>query len=83
MKVQHTDGCTYGSLTINGVETVDMPMNAVKSALKTLIDKEEDLAVLQELLMHIVDSEGNYKDLGRCETCGDYIMEYTLEVADE
>jgi len=82
MRLQHTERCTCGSLTINDVETVVMSMDTVKSVLKTLIDKEDDFAVLQELLIHIIDSKGDCKDLGKCECCGDYVMEYILEVPD-
>lgn len=83
MEIQHTAGCTCDSLTINDIETVDLPIEQFKTVIKTLVDKEEDLAVLQQILISIVDSEGENKDLGHCETCGDDIVEYTLEIPDE
>lgn len=83
MKIQHTDGCMYDSLTIDGVETVDMDINKVKEVIKSLIDREDDLGALQQMLFIIVDSRGDCKDLGRCEECGDYVVEYTLEVPNE
>lgn len=83
MIIQHINGCTYDSITINDTETVDLPIDQVKAAIKALVDKEEDLAVLQQILISIVDSNGEYKDLGHCETCGDDVVEYTLEIPDE
>lgn len=83
MKIQHTDGCTCDSLTINDVETVDMPIEQIKKCLGKLIDRISDISTLQQILISIVDSEGDYKDLGQCEECGDFITEYTLEVPNE
>lgn len=83
MNIQHTDGCTCNSLTINDVETIDMPIEQVKQTIKKLIDGVTDIATLQQVLIDIVDLEGVYKDLGQCETCGDFVSEYTLEVPDE
>lgn len=83
MKIQHTEGCTCDSLTINGKETIEMPLEEVKNTIRKLINHVSDIGTLQQILISIVDTEGDYKDLGHCETCGDFIMEYTLEVPDE
>lgn len=80
MKLQHTEGCICDSLTVDNVETINMKIEDLQTILCKLIKKESDIATLQQLLITIIDSEGEYKYLGHCECCGDYISEYTLEV---
>lgn len=80
MKIEYTNGCTGYSLNVDGVETADMDKQDVKNVIKKLVDTEKDLGVLQMLLEYLMESQGEYKDLGQCETCGDYITRYTLEV---
>ena len=79
MKIEYTSGCTAYSLNVDGVETVDMDKQDVKNVIKKLVDTEKDLGVLQMLLEYLMESQGEYEDLGQCETCGDHITRYTLE----
>ena len=51
MKIESVTGCTCDSLTINGVETIDMDKEAIKDVIKKLIDKEDDLGTLQSILI--------------------------------
>ncbi len=80
MKIESISGCTCDSLTIDGVETIDMPIDKVKDTLKQLIDTTNDLGTIQSLLINLVETLGNYEDLGTCETCGDWITKYTVEI---
>lgn len=80
MKIVNISGCTSDSLTIDDVETIDMDIKDVKEAIKKVIDKEDDLGVIQSILMDLVESEGEFEDLGHCDECGDWITKYTLEV---
>lgn len=80
MKVEFTEGCTCFSLNVDGVETVDMDVKDVKDVIKKLVDTEKDLGVLQMLLEYLMESQGEYEDLGRCEDCGDSITRYTLKL---
>lgn len=80
MKIVNTTGCTCDSLTIDDVETIDMDVKDVKEAVKKLIDKENDLGVIQSILIDLVESRGEFEDLGQCDECGDWITKYTVEI---
>lgn len=80
MKLEYTTGCICDSLTIDGVETVDMKVEDLQRIICKIINKEEDIATLQQVLINLIETNGEYKDLGHCECCGDYISKYTLEV---
>lgn len=80
MKIESVTGCTCDSLTVDGVETVDMDKKAVKDVIKKLIDKEDDLGTLQSILIDLVETQGEFEDLGHCEQCGDWITKYTVEL---
>ena len=80
MKIESVSGCTCDSLTVDGVETIDMDKEAVKKVIKKLIDKVDDLGTLQSILINLVETQGDFEDLGHCEQCGDWITKYTLEI---
>nr|DAD59176.1 MAG TPA: hypothetical protein [Bacteriophage sp.] len=80
MKIESVTGCTCDSLTVDNVETVDMDKEAVKDVIKKLIDREDDLGTLQSILMDLVETRGEFEDLGHCDQCGDWITKYTLEI---
>ena len=80
MKLEYTDGCTCTSLTVDGVETVDMSPDSLKEVIYKLINNESDFGTLQSIWMDLVTSQGDYEDLGKCEECGDWITRYTLEI---
>ncbi|MEE0040912.1 hypothetical protein [Catenibacterium sp.] len=80
MKIESVTGCICDSLTVDDVETVDMDKEAVKDVIKKLIDREDDLGTLQSILIDLVETQGEFEDLGQCEECGDYITRYTLEI---
>ena len=80
MKIESVTGCTCDSLTIDNVETIDMDKEAIKDVIKKLINREDDLGVLQSVLIDLVEFQGEFEDLGRCDQCGDWITKYTLEI---
>ena len=80
MKIESVTGCTCDSLTVDDVETVDMDKAAVKDVIKKLIDREDDLGTLQSILIDLVETQGEFEDLGHCEQCGDWITKYTVEL---
>ena len=80
MKIESVTGCTCDSLTVDDVETVDMDKEAVKDVIKKLINREDDLGILQSVLIDLVEFQGEFEDLGRCDQCGDWITKYTLEI---
>lgn len=80
MKLEYTDGCVCTSLTVDGVETVDMKTEDLQEVICKLVKRETDIATLQQIWMNLMESQGDYKDLGHCECCGDWITNYTLEI---
>ena len=80
MKIESVTGCICDSLTVDDVETVDMDKEAVKDVIKKVINREDDLGVLQSILIDLVESQGEFEDLGHCDQCGDWITKYTVEL---
>ena len=80
MKIESVTGCTCDSLTIDNVETVDMDKEVIKDVIKKLINREDDLGILQSILIDLVEFQGEFEDLGHCDQCGDWITKYTLEI---
>lgn len=80
MKCEYYDSCTGGSLTVDGKETIDMSEEEFRAALKRMIDKVDDFAVLQSLFMNIMESCGECEDLGQCGQCGDWNYKYTWKI---
>lgn len=80
MKLEYIDGCICDSLTVDGIETADMPINDFKKVLYQLIDRETDLGTLQSIMIKLMEQQGEFEDLGHCRCCGDYITKYTLEL---
>lgn len=80
MKLEYTDGCICDSLTVDGIETIDISINDFKKVLYQLIDRETDLGTLQSIMIKLMEQQGEYEDLGHCSCCGDYITKYTLKL---
>lgn len=81
MKIESVTGCNCDSLTVDGVETVDLDIQQVKEAAKKLIDFTDDLGTLQSIIIDVIETKGNYEDLGQCNGCEDlFITKYTIEV---
>jgi RNA polymerase-binding transcription factor DksA len=80
MKLEYTDGCTAYSLTADGVEIANMSDKEVKEIIKALIDHTNDAGTLQMIAEELLETQGDYEDLGQCEECGDWITKYTLEI---
>lgn len=78
MKIESVSGCTCDSLTIDGTETIDMKIKDIQEVIKKLIDKENDIGTLQSILIDLVETRGEFEDLGTCDECGDWITKYTL-----
>ena len=80
MKIISVSGCTCDSLTIDNVETSEMKIEDIRETIKKLIDKESDLGTLQSILIDLVETRGDFEDLGNCDQCGDWITKYTVEI---
>ena len=80
MILETVNGCICDSITIDGIETIDLSIDKIKDTIKTLINKETDLGLLQSILIDFIESKGDYEDLGTCKECGDTIYKYTLKI---
>ena len=80
MKLKYVDGCTCNSLTVDCIETIDLPLQKIKDTIKELVDKESDLGLLQSILINFIETKGDYKYLYTCDECGDSVFETTLEI---
>lgn len=79
MKINYTSGCICDSLTIDDKESTDLSVDDIKDTIVKALNKINDIAILQEILITIVET-GEYENLGHCNECGDYISSYTLEI---
>lgn len=80
MKLEYTDGSVRTSLTVDGVETVDMKLEDLQDTICKLVKRETNIIELQGLLGSLMQSQGEYEDLGLCGENGDWIINYTLEI---
>lgn len=80
MELKYVTGCVCDSLTLDGVETVDLPIEKLQEALLKVIKSISKEDVLQDILICIMEGQGEYKCLGSREQCGDTINEFTLNI---
>ena len=80
MELKYVTGCVCDSLTLDGVETVDLPIEKLQEALLKVIKSISKEDVLQDILICIMEGQGEYKCLGSYEQCGDTINEFTLNI---
>lgn len=77
MKITYREG--HYSMDIDGTEFVELDYNKQKDICHKLVDKvSED--VLQRFIEIACEVMGEYTDLGKCESCGEYVEEYKLEL---
>lgn len=79
MKINYTSGCICDSLAIDDKESTDLSVDDIKDTIVKALNKINDVAILQEILITIAET-GEYENLGYCNECGDYISSYTLEI---
>lgn len=80
MKLSYTDGCICTSLTVDNKETADMTPEEIKISIQAMLNRETDIGTLQSIWMNLIQSQGEFEDLGQCDECGDWITRYTLEI---
>jgi len=83
MKLELSQGCICDSLEIDNTEENDLTdeqrRNVIDKVCTYLKSKPE---LLNPFLTWFLTWEGEYEDLGTCETCGDHVDRYTLEIED-
>ena len=80
MKLEVTEGCTAFSYTVNDKEWVDLTDDDRKDVLLKIIQSQIEFNNCQDVFISLVQEFGKYKNLGRCEQCGDCIETHTLEI---
>ena len=80
MKLEVTEGCTAFSYTVNDKEWVDLTDEERKDVLLKIIQSQNQFDNCQDVFISLVQEFGKYKNLGRCEQCGDCIETHTLEI---
>lgn len=80
MKHEFIEGCIRTSLLINDINVNKLPVEEIRKAIIELVplvkDKEELIWIWRDLMT----SAGHYEDLGHCDTCGDDISKYTVNI---
>jgi len=49
MELIYTNGCTTASLTVDGVESIDMNMEDFRKVIHMIVDKIEDISELPDI----------------------------------
>lgn len=80
MKLEVTEGCTAFSYTVNDKEWVDLTDEERKDVLLKIIQSQNQFDNCQDVFISLIQEFGKYKNLGRCEQCGDCIETHTLEI---
>lgn len=84
MKLQYIIGCIYNDLHIDCTNANMLPTEKLQDICKTIIDKTTDTDTLKQIIIDYIcqldKSELNNYDSYHCETCGDCVETYELEV---
>lgn len=78
MKIEYTSGCMAHSLTIDGVETIDLDPEEFKEKALKVIEKIDNEELLRTLLIQAVEIMGESELIAHCDECGDNIYKDTL-----
>ena len=80
MKLEYTEGCVCGSLTVDDVEEYSMTderRTEVLEAVKRKLGPRD----LNHLLVYLATEYGDYESDGiPCECCGDIVCTWTLNL---
>lgn len=57
MKIEYTDGCICTSLTVDGKETAYMTPEEIKVSIRAMLDRETDIATLQDDTYKVLNGE--------------------------
>ena len=83
MILNYIEGCTADSLTIDGVETIELPPYEIADVIRHLVGRCKDIAILQELLERLIEHDKeSVCDISHCDQCGDDIYNYKLRLWD-
>ena len=81
MKIEYSEGCTTTGVYIDSKPLVDLSIEEQKEVLlKVLAYLKNPSYSIQEFLISAAEEKGEFEDLGKCEQCGDYVYNYTIEL---
>ena len=81
MKIEYSEGCTTTGVYIDDKPFVNLSIEEQKEVLlKVLKHLKNPSYSIQEFLISAATEEGEFEDLGKCEQCGDYVYNYTIEL---
>lgn len=81
MELRYVSGCTAYSLTINGVETIELPPYEIADVIRHLVGRCKDKGILKEMLASLIEyDKESVCDISHCDQCDDDIYKYTLEI---
>lgn len=78
MKIEYTSRCVARSLTIDGVETIDLDPKEFKEKALKVIEKINNEQLLRDFLIQAVEIMGESEVIAHCDECGDNIYKDTL-----
>ena len=81
MILNYIEGCTADSLTIDGVETIELPPYEIADVIRHLVGRCKDKGLLKEMLVTLIESDKESTcTISQCDQCGDDIYNYKLEI---
>ena len=81
MILNYIEGYTAYSLTIDGVETIELPPYEIADVIRHLVGRCKDKGILKEMLgMLIEHDKESVVAISHCDQCGDDIYNYKLEI---
>lgn len=81
MTLNYIEGCTAYSLTIDGVETIELPPYEIADIIRHLVGRCKDKGILKEMLERLIESDKESTcTISHCDQCDDDIYSYTLEI---
>lgn len=81
MILNYIDGCTADSLTIDGVETIELPPYEIADVIRHLVGRCKDKGILKEMLAMLIEHDKeSVRSISHCDQCDDAIYSYTLEI---
>ena len=81
MTLNYIEGRTADRLTIDGVETIQLPPYEIADVIRHLVGRCEDKAILQVMLSRLIETDKeSVCDISHCDQCGDDIYNYKLEI---
>lgn len=81
MELRYISGRTAYRLTIDGVETIELPPYEIADIIRHLLDRCKDKGLLKEMLAMLIEHDKeSVCEISHCDQCGDDIYNYKLEI---